>query len=137
MDKRKPGYIKWILIGCGCLALLGAGAVLFFALVFGGIFGGVMGAIKNSDAYKMSVELVEKSSEVKEEIGDIKSYGWFPGGSVNVNGGKGDAELSISVTGEKGEGTLETELVKKGGQWKFKSAVFSGKNKEIDLLKEN
>jgi hypothetical protein len=137
MDNKKPGYIKWILIGCGCLALLGAGAVLFFALVFGGIFGGVMGAIKNSDAYKMSVELVEKSSEVKEEIGNIKSYGWFPGGSVNVNGSSGEAKLNISVTGEKGEGTVETELVKKGGKWNFTSAVFYLKNKEIDLLKEN
>ena len=137
MDKRKPGYIKWILIGCGCLTLLGTGGILFFALVFGGIFGGVMGAIKNSDAYKMSLEVVEKSSDVKEEIGVIKSYGWFPGGSVNVRGDKGDAELSISVTGEKGEGTLETELVKEGGKWKFTSAVFSVNNKEIDLLKEN
>jgi len=137
MDKRKPGYIKWILIGCGCLALLGAGGILFFALVFGGIFGGVMGIIKNSDAYKMSQELVENSSAVKEEIGSVKSYGWFPGGNVNVSGDTGEAKLSIAVTGEKGKGTLETELVKKGGQWKFTSAVFSVNNKEIDLLKEN
>ncbi len=137
MDNRKSGYIKWILIGCGCLALLVAGGVLFFGLVFGGIFGGVMGAIKNSDAYKMSVELVERSSEVREEIGTVKSYGWFPGGSVNVNGNGGEAKLSISVAGEKGSGTLETELIKKEGQWKFTSAVFSVNNKEIDLLKEN
>ena len=139
MDKRKPGYIKWILIGCGCLALFVAGSVLFFALVFGGIFGGVIGAVKNSDAYKMSVELAEKNSEVKEDIGNIKSYGWFPGGSVNIKGSSGEAKLSISLTGEKGEGTLETELVKKGGQWNFTSAIFYLKNsdKEIDLLKEN
>jgi len=133
MDREKPGYIKWILIGCGCLTVISILVSLCIVLFAGGIIGGVMGAIKNSEAYKMSLEILEKSPHVREEIGNIKSYGWFPSGSVNVSGSTGDAKLSISVTGEKGQGILETELTKNGGKWSFTKAVFYPKNNNKEI----
>ncbi len=133
-ENRKPGYLKWIFLGCGCLVIFGILAGLFFGGTIAGIIGGVFTIIKKSEPYKMSVDLVEKNSSVRNEIGSIQSYGFFPTGNINYT--DGIADMKIQVTGEKGEGSLETELFRKGDKWKFKKAVFyPSSGKEIDLLK--
>jgi len=129
---KKSFSLKWLLVGCGCTILLTVCIIAFAAL----IFGLVMGIIKNSEPYKMSIQLVETSPAVKEEIGTIKSYGWFTGGNINTSGTTWEANLSISMTGEKGNGLLETRLVKKFNKWEFQRAEFCNKSngKRIDLL---
>ena len=127
---------KWLAAGCGCAVICSIVVALIFGGTNAGCVAGIFAVIKDSEPYKMSVQLVEKSPEVKEEIGTIKSYGLFPLGNVNYSGDRGDANLTIQVEGEKGKGTLETKLLMEKGKWHFTKAEFTSaaSQKKINLL---
>src|SRR5205823_4076198 len=84
---------KWFVpTGC-CLTplVLGGAFVAFLVLV-------VFGTMKQSDAYKMAVERAKADPRVTSALGTPIGEGWFLSGKTNVNGGSGDADLSIPIS---------------------------------------
>lgn len=97
------------------LALVTLG-VIFFVFVF--LFAG--NAMKNSDAYKVSINEIEKNEEIITETGGIKGYGMMPTGNVSISNGKGQAQFEIKVLGNTKDLNINLYLEKEpNGQWKL------------------
>lgn len=89
-------------------------AVIVFALMF--LFVG--SAMKNSEAYKVAVQEIEKNEEILKETGGIKGYGMMPTGSINVSNGSGQAQLLIKVIGNTRDLKVNVYLTKEPqGKW--------------------
>jgi len=115
-QKKKSSALKWVMIGCGGVAVLGI-------LCVGGILAVVFIGVKSSNSYKKSQEFIRANSVVREKLGEINGFGFFPTGSQNVANGHGKAHWSISVQGSKEEGTVLTYLSSPpGADWKIDEA---------------
>ena len=113
----------------GCLSLLA-----LFALFIGGIVFMVFGAMKHSDVYKDALARAKRNSEVRRALGSRIHDGMFPSGKTNVEGGSGEADLTITISGSKGKGTLYVVAKKTAGQWHYTTlSVKTAGGDEIDL----
>jgi hypothetical protein len=109
---------KWFVpTGC-CLTplVLGGAFAAFIVLV-------VFGAMKQSDAYKMAVARAKADPRIVAALGTPISEGWFLSGKTNVNGGSGDADLTIPISGPKGKGTIYAVATKSAGEWTYAKLV--------------
>ncbi|NRD20202.1 RDD family protein [Winogradskyella eckloniae] len=89
------------------LALVGAGLVFItFMILFVGA------AMKNSDAYQVAVKNIEQNERIIEDTGGITGYGMMPSGSINITNGFGEAQLSITVLGNKKDVKVGVYLTK-------------------------
>ncbi|HEY6559822.1 MAG TPA: cytochrome c oxidase assembly factor Coa1 family protein [Polyangiaceae bacterium] len=109
--------------GVGCvLALLLGGfiAVIFFV---------VLGSIKQSDAYETSHRLCVTHPVVIADLGVPIEDGLFPSGSINTSGAGGDADLTFSLSGPKGEGSAHVVAKRSAAGWSIEQAewTFGGK----------
>lgn len=109
---------KWFVpTGC-CLTplVLGGAFVAFLVLV-------VFGALKQSDAYKNAVARAKADSHVTAALGTPISEGWYLSGKTNVNGGSGDADLTIPISGPKGKGTIYAVATRSAGEWTYSKLI--------------
>jgi len=49
--------------------------------------------------------------------------GWLATGNVHWSGSEGNADVSVSVSGPRGEGYLVIEAIRSGGEWRFEELV--------------
>lgn len=105
-----------------------------------GLFFGVTSIIKSTGAYKTATAYVSTNELVIGEIGEVTGFGFMPQGSVSVSGPSGEADISISVKGKSGNGTLYAQLVKELGEWKITRAEFetsSGQRLKLNVQSFN
>jgi hypothetical protein len=87
--------------------------------------GGAAGAAK---------DYLGKSAVVAAELGPIREFGRFPQGSQNTINGRGTAHLTITVRGDRGEGTAEVDLGKEPGkEWKVLGGTLTVNGKSVPL----
>lgn len=123
---------KIIIIVASIVIVLGLIVVLFV----GGIVGVVFYGIGNSDAANVSREFLRKNERLKQDIGEVKDFGKFVTGNININNGDGTAELNIKVIGERKEVNVAVELIfRSGHQWRVTAASYKNEaGQTIDLL---
>jgi|SRR5882672_3335091 len=123
---------KVIVIIASIVIVLGLIVLLFVA----GIVGTVFYSIGNSDAAKVAEEFLQSNDRLKHDIGDVKEFGKFVTGNINVNNGDGAAQLNIKVVGERKTVNAAVELVfHSGHQWRVTSASYKNEaGQTIDLL---
>lgn len=118
--------------------LLPAGCLLPFVMVGGCIsilVVGVFGALKASDAYTKSLEIVRADEQVKDVLGAPLEPSFLVSGNIHVSNQGGNADVHYDVTGPKGKGTVHAVAVKKRGEWTFKSLIVDSPNGEkINVL---
>jgi hypothetical protein len=127
-NKGKP-WIKWVVLGCtGLLLLVVLGVAACFSLI--------VGAVKKSGAYQEAMEKARATPAVVEALGEPIEPGYFVSGSVSVEGGSGEAKISIPLSGPKGKGTLYAEATKRANRWEFTllELEVEGRSERIDLL---
>jgi hypothetical protein len=90
-----------------------AGSFLLFASIFFGVFA----AMKNSEAYAMSMAEIVASEPVRAALGDNIEPGFFVSGNIQLNGGEGTATLEIPLKGSRGAGTAYSRAEKIAGTW--------------------
>ncbi len=134
-EKPAPtrGGRRWIwLIPVLCVVpLLCCGGFVVSILMF------VFGAMKSTDPYKEAVARAQNSTEVQAAIGTPVETGFFLTGNINMNDDFGNAQLSIPVSGPKGEGTITVIADKAGGPWEYSKMLFADKQgNTIDLLED-
>lgn len=78
----------------------------------------IVTAFKNTEIYKFSSNAVQKNTLVIQELGSPLSTG-FPKGSVQMSGPTGKADISFSVEGPKGSGTVYIDAFMDMGRWKL------------------
>lgn len=121
---------KWF-VPVGCLSIF-ALVTAFIGLIVTFLFW----VMKSSDVYKLALDKVVSNPEVVEALGSPIQEGFFVTGSIKVSGTSGNADLSIPISGPKGEGTIYLEASKSEGVWTFSklSVVVKDSNRRINLL---
>lgn len=124
---------KKIIIIVGSIVVVLCLIVLLFV---GGIIGAVFYGIGNSEAATVSQDFLRNNERLKQDIGEVKSFGKLVTGNINVRNGDGTAELSIKVNGERKSVNANVELMYRSGhQWRVTAASYRNEaGQTIDLL---
>jgi hypothetical protein len=122
---------KTLAIGCFGLFLAFAAFVSLIVLV-------VFGSMKSSDVYKTAVARAKAHPQVVEKLGTPIEEGFFVSGNINVQPERGEAKLTIPISGPKGSANIFADATKRGGDWEFSvlEVAIEGQAKKIDLLEE-
>lgn len=126
--QQKSGCLKWFLIGCSVLFVLGAAflAVLVFV---------VFGAIKSTDAYKGARDKATHDPRVIAALGSPVEAGFWVSGSANVDTNGGHADFKFPISGPKGKGTVEAVATREPDKWVYtKLMAYPDGGPPIDLL---
>ena len=107
--------------------------IVICLLLFLSLIGGIMFMLKESDAYKLSKQYISTNLWVQQEVGNTIEFGIIQSSKV-LNGASGKANLTIRVSGDKGEITVATMLEKKNGEWQIiKAGYFDREDNFIDI----
>jgi hypothetical protein len=125
---QKSGCLKWLLIGCSVLFVLGIAAVAVLVVV-------VFGAIRSTDAYKGARDRAVNDPRVIAALGAPVETGWWVKGSVNVDNDGGHANITFPISGPKGKATVEAIATRDAEKWVYtKLKVDPDGGPPIDLL---
>lgn len=91
----------------------------------GGIVGFAFYSIGHSEAAITAKDFLKNNQKLKEEVGDIKDFGSFVTGNINVHNDSGDATLNIKVIGERKTVNASVDMVYRSGRpWRVSSATY-------------
>lgn len=123
---------KWF-VPSGCLAMLFLLACFIFFII-----SIVFGAMKSSDAYKAALAKAKADPRVVSALGSPITDGFLVGGSTNVSGTSGQADMNVPISGPKGKGTIYFVASKFAGKWKFEKLMVevADTGQRIDLIEE-
>ncbi len=113
---------KKIIIIVVAVALVMGLLVVVFA---GGIVGFAFYSIGHSEAAITAKDFLKNNQKLKEDIGEIKDFGSFVTGNINVHNDNGDATLNIKVIGESKTVNASVDMVYRSGRpWRVSSATY-------------
>jgi hypothetical protein len=125
----KSGCLKWGLIGCLAIILLGAIGIAAIVVI-------VFGAIKSSDVYRGARATAQKDPRVIQALGSPVEPGWWIKGNVNVRDHSGEADIEFPISGPKGNGRVHAVATRESSGWRYSELVVTPANgPPIDLLK--
>lgn len=128
---RSGSKLKWVIIS------VVLGIFLLVALFVVAIFWAIFGAMKSSEPYQHAVWAATHDPRVQARLGAPVKPGWLFGGSINVAGDSGQADLTIPVEGANGKGTVYVVARKSEGQWTYQTLAvrLEGSAERLDLLR--
>jgi hypothetical protein len=121
--------LKWVLLGCGTVILLGVLCVVTLLVL-------IFGSIRSSQVVRMAVAQAERNPEVQRTLGTPLKVGWFISGDFHTTGSTGTANASIPVHGPRGSGTIYLVARKSAGQWTFERLEIElpGHSERVNLM---
>jgi len=123
---------KIVLIIAGILGVL----VVLVALFVGGIAWFAFHTIANSEAAETSRTYLRNNEVLKQDIGEVKDFGSFVTGNINVANGDGEATLYFKVIGEKGNRNARVDLTYRSNRnWRVTGASYQRDGQTIDLMR--
>lgn len=109
--------------------------VLLVALFVVAIGGFVFHTIGNSEAAETARTYLRNSQILKQDIGEVKDFGSFVTGNINVANGEGVATLYFKVNGEKRSVNARADLSYRNNRsWRVTGASYERDGKTIDLM---
>ena len=122
---------KIVLIIVGVLAAL----CLIVALFVGGIAWFVFHTIGASEAADTARSYLRSNEKLKQDIGEVKDFGSFVTGNINVSNGDGVATLYIKVYGEKRTVNARVDLSYRSNRaWRVTDASYERDGQTIELM---
>jgi len=123
---------KIIIIVVSIVIVLGLIVVLFVA----GIVGFAFYQISNGEAGTTAKAFLKSNERLKQDIGEVKDFGSFVTGNINVSNGDGTARLNLKVIGERKTVNASVDLIYRNGrQWRVAAATYQNEAGEtVDLL---
>jgi len=122
---------KILIIVGGIVVVLG----LIVALFVGGIVFFVFRTIGNSEAADTARAYLRNNEKLKQEIGEVKDFGWLVSGNINFSNGDGVATLYLKAIGEKGEADTRVDLQYRGSRaWRVTGASYTRNGQTVDLM---
>jgi len=122
---------NWIwVVPLGCLTpvvlVIGCIAVAFFA---------VAELVKSSDVFLNSVAAVSSSDAVKNALGEPIQPGMQIQGRLNLSNNDGNADITYSISGPKGAGTVHVVADKREEVWTYtmNKVHINATNEDIDV----
>jgi hypothetical protein len=122
------------------LLLIVGGVVIAIGLLIvvfvGGIVGFALYTVGNSDAAMTAKEFLRSNERLKDDIGEVRDFGTFVSGSVNIHNSNGTATLSLRVIGERHSVNATVDLVYRDGRaWRVTAASYRNEaGQTVDLL---
>ena len=109
---------------------------LLVAVFVGGIVGFAFYSISKSDAAATAKAFLRGNEKLKLDIGEVKDFGTFVTGSINVQNSNGDARLNLKVIGEHKTVNATVDMTYKSGRpWHVTSASYTDdQGRPIELL---
>src|SRR5467141_2853197 len=89
---------------------------LVVVLVAGGIVGFAFYSIGKSEAATTAKTFLQTNEKLKKDIGDVKDFGFFVTGSINVQNSDGNARLNLKVIGERKTVNATVDLTYRSGR---------------------
>jgi len=122
---------KIVLIVVGIFAVL----ALIAALFVGGISLFVFQTIGNSEAAETARTFLRNNETLKQDIGEVKDFGWFVTGQINRQNADGDASLNLKVSGERRTVNATVNLSYRSNRnWRVTGASYERDGQTINLL---
>src|SRR5207245_11618112 len=122
---------KIVLIIAGIVAVL----ALIVALFVGGIAFFVFRTIGNSDAANTARTYLRNNEMLKQDIGEVKDFGSFVTGNINVQNGDGVATLHLKVIGERRTVKSTVDLSYRSNRaWRVTGASYDRDGEAVDLM---
>ena len=123
---------KKILVIIGSiLAVLALIVVLFV----GGIVWFVFHSIGTSEAADTARTYLRNNETLKQDIGEVKDFGSFVTGNINVQNGDGVATLHLKVIGERRTVNSTVDLSYRSNRaWRVTGASYARNGKTVDLM---
>jgi hypothetical protein len=113
-----------------------AGLSLVIALFVGAIAGSVFYVISHSEAAQTAKDFLRGNEKLKQEIGEVKDFGYFVTGSINTRNDEGDASLKLKVIGERRDAQARVDLMyRQGHKWRVTGGYYTtGTGQTVNLL---
>lgn len=125
---------KVVLIVVAVAAAIG----LLIALFVGGILGVVFYSIGSSEAAETAKTFLRTNERLKQDIGDVRDFGYFPTGSVKTQGAAGDASLTLKVIGERKTVNATVLMAYRSGRdWRVVDAYYDNESGDRLALTNN
>ncbi len=110
-----------VIVAAAVVVTLGILITLFVA----GIVGFVFYTVHNSEAAVAARDFLRKNDKLRQDIGEIKDFGKFVTGNINVMNGDGTATLNLKVIGEHKTVDASVELIYRAGRpWRVTAASY-------------
>jgi glutamate/tyrosine decarboxylase-like PLP-dependent enzyme len=123
---------KIILIIAGIVGVLALIVALFVVAI--GWF--VFRTIGNSEAAETARTYLRNNEQLKQDIGEVKDFGSFVTGQVNVHNSDGEATLHFKVIGEKKVVNATVDLSYRSNRnWRVTGATYERDGQTIDLMR--
>jgi len=123
---------KIILIIAGILGVL----LLVVAVFVGVITWFVFHTIGTSEAAETARTYLRNNEALKQDIGEVKDFGSFVTGNINVQNSDGEATLHLKVIGEKRTVNATVDLSYRSNRnWRVTGASYERDGQTIDLMK--
>jgi hypothetical protein len=125
---------KWFVpVVCLGALVICIGCIVLLIIV---IRGASSELIKSTDVCQQAMTELQANAQAVEALGTPIEIGVGVGGSYEVTGPSGSADLSIPVSGPEGSGTLYVVASKSAGTWRFEvlELAVEGVTERIDLL---
>lgn len=104
-----------IVLGLGLLVAIFVGAIVGIALY----------TIGNSEAGETAKAFLRNSETLKQDIGEVKDFGSFVTGNVNIQNNDGNATINIKVYGERKTVNASVDLIYRSGRpWRVVAASY-------------
>lgn len=121
---------KIVLIIVGILAVLG----LIVALFVGGIVWFAFSTMNNSEAAETARTYLRTNETLKQDIGEVKDFGSFPTGNINVQNQNGEATLNLKVYGERKTVYATVSMSYRSNQnWRVTEAWYDNDGRKVSL----
>lgn len=122
---------KIVLIIGGVVGVL----ALIVAVFAGGITWYVFHTIGSSEAANHARAYLRTNQMLKSDIGEVKDFGSFVTGSINVRNDGGVATLNLKVIGEKRNVDATVDLMYRSNrEWRVTGATYDRDGKTVDLM---
>jgi Cytochrome oxidase complex assembly protein 1 len=122
---------KILLIFSGVAVTVGLLVVIFV----GGIVGFAIYQVGNSEAAREAKQFLRSNDELKQDIGEVKDFGSFVTGSINIQNDNGTATLNFKVIGERKTVNASVDLTYSQGRWRVSSAGYTNdRDQTVNLL---
>jgi cbb3-type cytochrome oxidase subunit 3 len=122
---------KILLIVAGIVVALG----LIVALFVGGITFFIFRTIGNSEAADAARAYLRSNEKLKQNIGEVKDFGWLVSGNINFSNGEGVATLYLTAKGEKGDADTRVDLQYRNSRaWRVTGASYTRNGERVDLM---
>ena len=109
--------------------------VLIVALFVGGIVWFVFHSIGTSEAADTARTYLRSNETLRQDVGEVKDFGSFVTGNINVQNGDGVATLHLKVIGEKRSVNATVDLSYRTNRaWRVTGASYDRDGETVDLM---